>query len=117
MPKKTSTEPPLAWKQFILFWWTEGPGNRMAVYRTRQPGDIEVFGRNHYRMHFRPDSVEDDEYEMIIRHHKGEWLIKIEDEEEFSYFYDQDDATSVWTWADETNRELFVIRGDLRISN
>lgn len=114
MPKKVAARPPVVWKQFVLFWWVEAPGNRMAIYRTRQPGDIEVFGNNHYRVRFRPDSVEDYEYEVIIRHHKGEWLIKLEDDEEFSTFYDQDEDHSIWTWIDETNQEMFTIRGELK---
>lgn len=53
-------------------------------------------------------------YEVIIRHHKGEWLIKLEDDEEFSTFYDQDEDHSIWTWIDETNQEMFTIRGELK---
>ncbi len=114
MPKKAASKPPVVWKQFVLFWWIEAPGNRMGTYRTRQPGDIEVFGPNHYRIRFHPDSVEDYQYEVIIRHHKGEWWVKLEDDEEFSSFYDQDDYYSIWTWIDDTNQELFTIRGELK---
>lgn len=116
MPKKAASKPPIVWKQFVLFWWMESPGNRLEIYRTRQASDIEVFGKNHYRVHFRADSTNDEDYEVIIRHHEGEWLIKIEDVEEFGAFYDQNDENAIWTWTDETNQELFVIRGVEEVS-
>lgn len=84
---------------------------RIAVFRTRKPEDIEVFDLNHYRVRFRPDLPEDGDLEVIIRHHHGEWWIKVEDDEEFWCYYDQDDINGIWTWMDDANQELFVIRG------
>jgi hypothetical protein len=114
MPKKAASKPPVVWKQFVLFWWQECYGNRLSIYRTRTANDIEVFGRNHYRVHFHPDSTDDEEYEVIIRYEKGEWLIKLEDVEPFSTFCHEDDDQSIWTWVDDMNQELFTIRGELK---
>lgn len=87
---------------------------RLAVFRTRKPEDIEVFGPKHYRVRFHPDSTEDVPCEVIILFRHGEWRLKVEDDEEFWTYYDEDAVNSIWTWMDDANQELFVIRGELK---
>jgi hypothetical protein len=114
MPKKAASKPPIAWKQFVLFWWQEAPGNRLGVYRTRRPEDIEVFGPEHYRVRFHPDSLQDPPCEVILRRQKKVWYVKHEDDEECWLYYDEDSENSIWTSIDDANQELFVIRGELK---
>lgn len=83
----------------------------MAVFRTRKPDDIEVFSRSHYRIQFHPDSGKDERCEVILRRDGDTWWLKQDAEEECWCYYDEDDENGVWTWFDDTNQELFVIRG------
>ena len=84
---------------------------RTALFRTRRPEDIEVFSASHYRIIFHPDSPEDGNCEVILRLDKDTWWLKVEDDEECWCFYDEDYENAVWTWFDNANQELFVIRG------
>jgi hypothetical protein len=36
--------------------------------------------------------------------------LKVDDHDEDWCYYDEDDGNGVWTWIDESNQELFVIR-------
>lgn len=114
MPKITASKPPIAWKQFVLFWWQEAPGNRLGSYRTREPRDIAVFTENHFRIHFHPDSSDDALCEVILRRTGKTWYLKLDDSEEFWTYYDEDADNSIWTWMDDANQELFTIRGELK---
>jgi|GEM_PF-3560906 len=117
MPKKAVSKPPIIWKEFVLFWWAEEPVMRLAVFRSRKPEDIEVFSKYHYRIHFHPDSTDDAPCEVIIRREGRTWYLKVEDDEEFWTYYDEDYENAVWTWMDATNQELFVIRGVEKVSS
>lgn len=114
MPKKAASKTPILWKQFVLFWWQEAPGNRLGVYRTLVPQDIEVFGPKHYRVRFHPNSVEDYPCEVILRFREGLWWLKLEDDEEIWTYYDEDHLNSIWMWMDDANQELFTIRGEVK---
>lgn len=112
MPKKAASKPPIVWKQFVLFWWSERPGMRAAVFRTRKPDDIEVFSRYRYRVYLHADDCQDADCEVILyRDGKKTWWLKLDDDEECWCFYDEDHENGVWTWFDEMNQELLVIRG------
>jgi hypothetical protein len=117
MSKKTTAKPPIIWKQFVLFWWIEAPGMSLSTFRTRKSEDIEVFGPKHYRVRFHPDSTDDEVCEVIIRYHDRVWRLKVEDDAEFWTYYDEDAENSIWTWMDDANQELFVIRGEEKISD
>jgi hypothetical protein len=110
--KKPETKPPIVWKEFVLFWWMEEAGMRTSVFRSRKPQDIEVFSRYHYRILFHPDDPQDGIIEVILRRDREKtWWLKLEADEECWCFYDEDYENGVWTWFDNMNQELLVIRG------
>jgi hypothetical protein len=115
--KKTETKPPIVWKGFGLFWRMEAPGNRLGTYRTRRPEDIEVFSENHFRIRFHPDSTEDVACEVILRRKGKTWYLKVDDDQEDWSYYDKEAENGIWTWMDEANQELFVIRGVEKVPN
>jgi hypothetical protein len=102
-PKPTSN-------RFVLFWWVECPDMRMAIYRTRGPEDVEVFSDEHLRVTFHPDSSQDERVEVILQKKDETWWVKVDDQGEDWCYYDEDSENGVWTWMDEPNQELFVIR-------